>query len=235
MKPYYDEGGITIYHGDALETLSRLSDADQRVGIVLTSPPWNVGLQYEVYEDDLPEQDFKERMQTWLYWTHGMATEGARAYVVVSDAMLFWFRGLAEREGWKWAQLLVWCKPNFAVHGRISGDWNNMTEWILLFRKGKRTPMVSSPIQATTHNWFTIPTPQRNFYKDQKLHVAQWPIELPMRILSRTPGDVVLDPFMGSGTTLRAAKDLGRKAIGIEIVEEYCEIAARRLAQGVLF
>ena len=55
-------------------------------------------------------------------------------------------------------------------------------------------------------------------------------------LLAKCPSDwVVVDPFMGSGTTLRAAKDLGRKALGIEIEERYCEIAVRRLAQEVMF
>ena len=70
--------------------------------------------------------------------------------------------------------------------------------------------------------------------KDQ--HPTEKPTELSGHFLRlhSAPDDIVLDPFMGSGTTLRAAKDLGRKAIGIEIEEKYCEIAAKRLAQEVL-
>ena len=66
-------------------------------------------------------------------------------------------------------------------------------------------------------------------------HPTQKPLSLMKHILNTAPDGVILDPFMGSGTTLRAAKELGRKAIGIEINEEYCQIAVDRLAQGVLF
>jgi DNA modification methylase len=65
-------------------------------------------------------------------------------------------------------------------------------------------------------------------------HPAPFPLKLPTRAIASVNAATILDPFMGSGTTLRAAKDLGRQAIGIEIDERYCEIAARRLAQGVL-
>lgn len=65
-------------------------------------------------------------------------------------------------------------------------------------------------------------------------HPSQKPIRLMRELVERTKVQTILDPFMGSGTTLRAAKDLGRKAIGIEIEEKYCEIAVRRLQQEVL-
>jgi DNA modification methylase len=65
-------------------------------------------------------------------------------------------------------------------------------------------------------------------------HPTAKPVNLMTMLLEKCPAGVIVDPFAGSGTTLRAAKDLGRKAIGIEIEERYCEIAARRMAQEVL-
>ena len=67
-----------------------------------------------------------------------------------------------------------------------------------------------------------------------RVHPNEKPVSLMRYLLTKHDGEIILDPFMGSGTTLRAAKDLGRRAIGIEIEERYAEIAAKRLAQEVL-
>ena len=75
----------------------------------------------------------------------------------------------------------------------------------------------------------------QQFKREAVDHPTQKPLGLVSRILSRHEATMILDPFMGSGTTLRAAKDLGRRAIGIEISERYCAMAVKRLAQGVLF
>ena len=93
---------------------------------------------------------------------------------------------------------------------------------------------LGGPARLLRHRWTGLL--QASEIGQPRVHPTQKPVALMAQIIEwRTlPGDLVLDPYMGSGPVLRAAKDLGRRAIGIEIDERYCEIAARRLAQDVL-
>ena len=217
-----------IVTGDAISVMAHLPS--ESIGLIITSPPYNIGLNYIGYDDNLSADEFRNFNFKWLSIAYRICIDGARMYVVVSDQMLWWFRDLAEKAMWTFAQKLVWCKPNLCGKGgrKISEDWNFMTEDILLFRKGKRTPMQSG--LSTTHNWFVETVPQSNF-KEGRDHPAQWPLNLPLRILSRTPGEPVLDMFVGSGQALRAAKILGRKYIGIELVEDVAELARKRVRE----
>ena len=85
--------------------------------------------------------------------------------------------------------------------------------------------------------WYTsvieVPRPQSN-YREGRCHIAQKPVNLYKTLIARTPGEIVLDPCMGVGTSLIAAKALNRKCIGIEIEEKYCELAVSRLSQMVM-
>jgi DNA modification methylase len=204
-----------------------LSLPPESIGMILTSPPYNVGLKYDGYDDNLPDDEFKSFNRSWLEVAYGRTQESGRLYTIVSDTMLWWFREVAEAVGWQFAQKLTWCKPNFVGKaGRISGDWSHMTEDILLFRKGKRTPMLHG--ESTTHNWFVETAPQSN-YKEGRIHPAQLPLGLCRKIIGRTPGDPVCDPFAGSGSVLVAAKELGRAFIGFDIVSSVAERANERI------
>ena len=213
-----------IIVGDCVEVMR--SFPDESIGMILTSPPWNVGLKYEGFSDDLPDDEFKEFNRRWLEQVYRVAKEGARAYVVVSDRMLWWLRSMGEEVGWNYVQLLMWCKPNIVCPNRVSGDWNYMTENILLFRKGKRTPMNNAWGIVNTFNWFVETVPQSNF-REGRIHPAQFPFSLCKKIIARTPGEPVLDPFAGSGQVLRAARALERTYIGIELVPSVAEKAQR--------
>ena len=200
---------------------------------MITSPPYNVGLNYGVaYQDKKSVDEFKEINESWLKILYPVCKESSRFYVAVAESMIWWFKPMSESLGWTYGQMLVWCKTNISSPRKISGDWNYMTDWFLLFRKGKRGPMLNSG-DSRTFNWFALATPQSN-HKEKRIHPAQWPTKLMRLIISRTPGEIILDPFMGSGSALLSAKQLGRQAIGIELEERYCELAVKRLAQSVM-
>jgi site-specific DNA-methyltransferase (adenine-specific) len=217
----------SVIQGDCLELMKQLPDGC--VEIALTSPPYNKKLKYDVYSDDLSEEEFWTMNSSYLSEIYRTcAADGSRAYIVCPAAIAFWISQNAEGVGWKWGQLLTWCKPNFSCSpDAVSGDWNYMTEQIVLLRKGKRSPMLNGI--GTTHSFLIEAVPQSQ-YDDGRVHPAQFPIRLPLRLLSRTPGETILDPFLGSGTTAVAAKKLGRHFLGFEISEEYCRIARERIA-----
>lgn len=205
---------------------------NESVDIVFTSPPYNVGLDYGAWDDNLPNDAFWRFQREWLTATFRVATQKCRLYLIVGDEMLWRIRSIAEDVGWRFHQLLVWCKPNLVGGaGRISKDWNLLAEWCLLFHKGKRTPMQSGV--ATTFNWIVAASCQSNFLgSKRKIHPAQMALAVALAWLSRTPGQVVFEPFCGSGTTCQASRMLGKDYVAFEIDSATANLARRRTANA---
>ncbi len=209
LTPYYQHGGITIYHGDCREILPQL----QPVDLVLTDPPYNVGVEYGTHNDTMAMAEFVEWATVWFR----QCRELSQTVLITGQARLPQY---AVIEPWTW--LLAWYKP--AAMGRSPVGFNHF-EPIGLWGKGSQAGLpdvIRAMIKPVNGYGGGHPCPK--------------PIEWAKGQLIRFPNaQIVLDPFAGSGTVLRAAKDDGRQAIGIEIEERYCEIAAERMRQEVLF
>jgi site-specific DNA-methyltransferase (adenine-specific) len=200
--------GCTIIHGDCREVLPRLGSA---IDLVLTDPPYNVGVNYGGTVDDRKE-DYRAWCQEWFTECLRLAPVVALTPGIINVAL--WQS--IKPTSW----ILCWHKP--AAMGRSPVGFNNW-EPVLLWGKPRNTK---------GNDVFIAP-----IVPDRALdgHPCPKPLRWAYGILRNAAPEAkaVLDPFAGTGTTLRAAKDCGIKAIGIEIEERYCEIAAKRLAQGV--
>jgi DNA modification methylase len=225
MKPYYQDEAVTIYHGDCREVLPTLAPCD----LVLTDPPYGVAY---VTARRLRRDELRTPVAN------------DATLDVVGEAWPMVMRALANNRHWyafasprKMAEaanlfrdfkhILAWDKGNRGTVGDLTCGFGEAWEAIFYGMKGRRELAGPRPRTVLRHDWSGTMDP---------LHPTVKPVALLKRLaaMSSDVGEVVLDPFMGSGTTLRAAKDLGRKAIGIEIEERYCEIAAKRMAQEVL-
>jgi DNA modification methylase len=205
MKPYYQDGAVTIYHGDCREILPQLEPVD----LVLTDPPYGIASIWKggfLVRHGWGKAKIESQLRnTWDAQTPSRATFDL--IIAAGETVCIWggnYFDLPTSRGW-----LVWNKPErgFTL-SEAELAWTNKDMRIRVF-DGKRSDVGREhPTQKT-------------------LELFKWCVNL-------LGGQTILDPFMGSGTTLRAAKDLGRKAIGIEIEEKYCEIAAQRMSQEVL-
>jgi site-specific DNA-methyltransferase (adenine-specific) len=226
MKPYYEDDAVTIYHGDSREIAPTLT-AD----VLITDPPYGIGLvskrnaDYRVRGFDhkgLPPasviyEDSREHVEGLIASVvRVLVARIGRAVVFPGPKMLFAYPEPASIGA-------VWTP---AGGGRTA--WGFQCSHPILYY-GKDPYLVDG--KGGRPNGFKDDQPGR----EDLDHPCPKPLPWMLWAVNRAsrPGETVIDPFMGSGTTLRAAKNLGRKAIGIEIEERYCEIAARRMGQEV--
>jgi len=206
VNPYYDEDGITIYHGDAAEVWPTLPKVD----LIFTDPPYP-----------------KEFDHVWdvLADVSGALKEGGSLFTQLGHYQMPRVMDALSGAGLTYRWLCIVPNQNQPImHG-----WNIKVCFkpVLWYTKNGPNRMPRLLIDEWSFRRST-------FAQSQGAHKWGQPILEEPIIAITEPDEIVLDPFMGSGTTLRAAKDLGRKAIGIEIEERHCEVAVKRLAQGVL-
>ena len=216
VTPYYDHAGITIYHGDCREVLPTLDVAD----LLCTDPPYGIGADRNLRANKqggravAPSRDYG--VGNW----DSAPPDDATMQLVLRAAhqAIIWggnyFR-LPPSPAW-----LVWDKDNGGnTYADCELAWTNL----------------SQSVRRVRYRWMGMLQEHGGRDKETRYHPTQKPLPVTRWCLAFCPtAHVVLDPFAGSGTTLRAAKDMGRRAIGIELEERYCEIAARRLCQEVL-
>ncbi len=238
MTPYYDDGTCQIFHGDALEALSDW--AGPPVHAVITDPPYcsgaseaarrgkRAGLTPEsvterptIAMDSMGMLGYEWATRRWFLWARHLTVEGGHIAVFTDWRMSPWVQLMLEVAGWRLTNLVVWDKG----YPGLGTGFRAQHEFVVIASKGEP-------------RWHSYDF--GNVLRDMRLTDTQHPHQKPLGILDKLiltctpPGGTVLDPFLGSGSTLRAAKDRGRRAIGIEIEEGYCETAARRLGQEVL-
>jgi site-specific DNA-methyltransferase (adenine-specific) len=249
VKPYYDHAGIVIYHGDCREMLPTMDAAS--IDLVLTDPPYGhnnnnngdlahrredaLGIRKTTEADARPIANDGPEANELVRWFFSEANRlmrpgscccccGGGGGGGPDPQFARWSLWMDEAIGFK--QAVVWDK------GGLGMGWH--------YRRNYELVLVAEKPGAAC-KWYGGNS-QANVVRISGIkpsaddHPTPKPLDLFALFvrLHSLPGDIVLDPFMGHGTTLRAAKGLGRRAIGIEIEEKYCEIAARRCEQEVL-
>lgn len=241
MRPYYEESGITIFHDDM-----RAMQSAESFDACITDPPYGeTSLAW-----DRRVSGWTQIVPSNVLWCFG----SLRMFMAMTAA--------SEFDGWAMAQEIVWEKHNGSnfhtdrfrrVHELAvqfyRGDWASVYKNVQTTPdataraiRRKERPAHTGEIAGSTY--LSIdggPRLMRSVIRARSCHgYAQHPTQKPLEVLkplieySVPSGGSVLDPFMGSGSTLVAAKELGRSAVGIDIDERNCEIAAKRLGQGVI-
>lgn len=244
--PFYDARNITLWNGDCLEVMRRMES--NSVDITVTSPPYNLGEGmedkggyrvghkgslwggsklrngYETHDDAMPYNEYVDWQRAVLRecWrvTRGAIYYNHKPRIVKGELRT----PLTLCEGMPIRQIIVWDRGSGFNY--THGAYVPMHEWIVLMAKPGWT-LRDKSASGVGDVWRINPDSDNE-------HPASFPLALPLMAIETSDAKVILDPHAGSCTTLRAAKDLGRRGIGIEVSETYCRLGVARMSQDAL-
>jgi len=248
VEPYFHANGIYIFHDNILKTKAA---SENSIDLTVTSPPYGVDIKYEGYDDGIPYNGYLNFTKEWLQKCFALTKDDGRLCLNVpldknkggQQSVAADITCIAKEIGWKYHSTIIWNEQNISRR-TAWGSWLSASApfviapvevIVILYKKawkkkhkGKSDTTRKEFIEWTNGVW--------NFCGESKNrigHPAPFPIELPRRCIKLFSyvGDRVLDPFLGSGTTLLACLESGRTGIGVEINKNYCDIAVKRLKE----
>jgi site-specific DNA-methyltransferase (adenine-specific) len=244
---FYQDRGQTIIHGNVLTTRHIPAGT---VDLVVTSPPYNVDIKYTSHDDRLSYDDYLAFSRKWMVRCYRWLAKSGRFCLNIpldknkggQQSVGADLTTLAKDAGFRYHATIIWNEGNISRR-TAWGSWMNPSapfviapvELIVVLYKGtwkkpasdKKSDITRDEFMAWTNGLWTFPGESRK----KAGHPAPFPVELPRRCMKLFSyiGDTVLDPFMGSGSTLVAAYGCDRKGIGIELDEGYCRVARERI------
>jgi len=229
MKLYYEREGIEIWQGDCLEVMPNISPAN----LIVTDPPYGINYSSrggprcrdkEKHLKTAIAQDLSLNPR-WFTACCSALIEKSAIYSFCNFKSYCEMTALIKDAGFKIKTPLVWNKGNHGM-GDLRGDYGNRIELCIYAVKGRHILNGSRD-----GNLLSFQRPS----DAHRLHPTQKPVDLLLYLIEKSSvaNEIVLDPFLGSGSTLVACVKAGRRGVGIELSEEYCEIAAKRVDEAI--
>jgi site-specific DNA-methyltransferase (adenine-specific) len=249
-RAHFQTQGLSILHGDFL-TSSLISEGT--IDLLVTSPPYNVDISYGYVRDNVPYEDYLTFTASWLRKAFSLMKPDGRMCLNVpldknrggQQSVYADILGLAREAGWRYHSTIIWNE----------GTISRRTAWGSF--QSASAPFVITPVETIAvlyrDHWKKDRKGVSDISRDEFIswtnglwtfsgeskkrvgHPSPYPLELPLRCIRLFSflGDSVLDPFLGSGTTLVACYRLKRNGIGVDINEHYCQMAEERLRREI--
>lgn len=259
-----EETYAAVYAGDCITIMQDLRNDGLKVDLLFADPPFNYGEKYDSWDDKMPEKDFLEFTKTWLQGASALLKPGAALWVNCPDEMAAHVVLMAQAAGLRMINWCIWSyrfgvwRPGNFIRAKthvlyfvnteaerkwypdgILVDSDRATKYGDRRTTTTKTPGKRVPLDvwgSEGDGGFAWGRVQGNSKERSKLHENQLPEVYLERVISccTQPGDLVLDPFLGSGTTMVVARALGRRSIGIEISTRYARSALARVKKGAV-